>query len=36
MYILVFAPLFTAYYLLSPASENFRVTMRRRVKGMAA
>lgn len=36
MYILVFAPLFTAYYLLSPASENFRVTMRRRMKGMAA
>lgn len=36
MYVLVFAPLLTAYYLLSPLSEKFRVMMRRRIEGAAA
>ncbi|HEU4839332.1 MAG TPA: LPS export ABC transporter permease LptF [Micavibrio sp.] len=35
MYVLVFVPLFAAYYLLSPVSEKFRVALRRRLKGVA-
>ncbi len=34
MYILVFAPLVTAYYLLSPASDAFRVLFRKRIEAM--
>ena len=35
MYLLVFAPLLTAYYLLSPFSENFRIMFKKRMDAIA-
>lgn len=35
MYILVFAPLFAAWYLLTPASEQFQAAIRKRLRALA-
>ena len=36
MYVLVFAPMVMSYYLLSPASDAFRVLFRKRIQAVAA